>query len=164
MQLRMCRVLVLVHVQQCPLHTRPLSRHFADSWRKSRRQFRPPSHSPTEPLASQAHSTSICYLFSESSDFTFASVSPLSLCICCISVANTWHHSIDLGKPCTIHQVHSVYTRHLDTQKMSFFGFDPTIPRGRGHPDKAPGFATAPDPFAGISQHHATGDDDDDDA
>lgn len=45
---------------------------------------------------------------------------------------------------------------------MSFFGFDPTIPRGRGHPDKAPGFGAAPDPFAGISQHHGTGDEDDD--
>ncbi|KAL8796130.1 MAG: hypothetical protein Q9195_001463 [Heterodermia aff. obscurata] len=45
---------------------------------------------------------------------------------------------------------------------MSFFGFDPTIPRGGGHPDKAPGFGTAPDPFAGISQHHGTGDEDDD--
>ncbi|CAF9917200.1 MAG: hypothetical protein HETSPECPRED_003176 [Heterodermia speciosa] len=45
---------------------------------------------------------------------------------------------------------------------MSFFGFDPAIPRGGGHPDKAPGFGAAPDPFAGISQHQGTGYEDED--
>lgn len=45
---------------------------------------------------------------------------------------------------------------------MSFFGFDPTIPRGGGHPSKAPGFGAAPDPFASIPQHRGPADDDDD--
>lgn len=45
---------------------------------------------------------------------------------------------------------------------MSFFGFDPTVPRGGGHPNKAPGFGTAPDPFASISQHRELEDEDDD--
>ncbi|KAL3426015.1 topoisomerase ii associated protein [Phlyctema vagabunda] len=41
---------------------------------------------------------------------------------------------------------------------MSFFGFDATLPRDRGHNTSAPGFAQAADPFARPSQ----GDDDDD--
>ena len=35
---------------------------------------------------------------------------------------------------------------------MSFFGFDPRGPQDRGHPAQAPGFGSAPDPFASISQ------------
>jgi DNA topoisomerase 2-associated protein PAT1 len=42
---------------------------------------------------------------------------------------------------------------------MSFFGFDPTIPRDRGHNPSAPGFTQAADPFAGLSRQE-----DDDDA
>lgn len=42
---------------------------------------------------------------------------------------------------------------------MSFFGFDPALPRDGGHPAKAPGFGTTPDPFASISR----GIEDDDD-
>lgn len=42
---------------------------------------------------------------------------------------------------------------------MSFFGFDATLPRDRGHNTSAPGFAQASDPFARPSQ-----DDEDDDA
>jgi len=39
---------------------------------------------------------------------------------------------------------------------MSFFGFQQ---QGRGHPTQAPGFGTAPDPFASISQNrHDEGD------
>lgn len=36
---------------------------------------------------------------------------------------------------------------------MSFFGFDKQDQKSylRGHPSKAPGFGTAPDPFASIS-------------
>ncbi len=45
---------------------------------------------------------------------------------------------------------------------MSFFGFDPSIPKGGGHPTRAHGFGTAPDPFAGIAQHGSLEDDDDD--
>ena len=114
-------------------------------------------------IASQAHSTFICYLFfSEVSNLTFSSVSLLAFCIC---IANTWEHCIgfvlQLWKPCTLYEVHSVYTTHQEVQRMSFFGFDPAIPRG-GHPDKAPGFGAAPDPFAGISQHQGTGYEDED--
>ncbi len=47
---------------------------------------------------------------------------------------------------------------------MSFFGFDATLPRDGGHPTKAPGFGTAPDPFASISRNRALEEDDDDDA
>ena len=47
---------------------------------------------------------------------------------------------------------------------MSFFGFDTTLPRDGGHPTKAPGFGTVPDPFASISQGRALEDDDEDDA
>ncbi|PMD36145.1 topoisomerase II-associated protein-like protein PAT1 [Hyaloscypha variabilis F] len=42
---------------------------------------------------------------------------------------------------------------------MSFFGFDPTLPRDRGHNPSAPGFTQAADPFAGLSRQE-----DDDDA
>ncbi|MCJ1416145.1 hypothetical protein MMC32_002480 [Xylographa parallela] len=45
---------------------------------------------------------------------------------------------------------------------MSFFGFDATLPKDRGHPSTAPGFGQAPDPFAGLSQDRARYDDDDD--
>ena len=41
---------------------------------------------------------------------------------------------------------------------MSFFGFDSS----REHPAQGPGFGTAPDAFASISQHRGTGQDDDD--
>ena len=41
---------------------------------------------------------------------------------------------------------------------MSFFGFDPS----RGHPAQGPGFGTAPDAFASISQHRGAGQVDDD--
>ena len=41
---------------------------------------------------------------------------------------------------------------------MSFFGFDPS----RGHPAHGPGFGTAPDAFASISQHRGTDQVDDD--
>lgn len=34
---------------------------------------------------------------------------------------------------------------------MSFFGFDPALPRDRGHAANAPGFGQAPDAFAGLS-------------
>ncbi len=40
---------------------------------------------------------------------------------------------------------------------MSFFGFD-----SRGHPAQAPGFGSAPDPFASISQNQGLGQEDDD--
>ncbi|KAG0646076.1 DNA topoisomerase 2-associated pat1 [Hyphodiscus hymeniophilus] len=42
---------------------------------------------------------------------------------------------------------------------MSFFGFDSTLPRDRGHNPSAPGFSQAADPFAGLSRPE-----DDDDA
>ena len=45
---------------------------------------------------------------------------------------------------------------------MSFFGFDATLPRDRGHPTKAPGFGAAHDPFASISQNRSLNQDDDD--
>ncbi|KZF19385.1 hypothetical protein L228DRAFT_241624 [Xylona heveae TC161] len=43
---------------------------------------------------------------------------------------------------------------------MSFFGFDTTLPRDRGHPREAPGFGEAPDPFAGFSHRGGAGGDD----
>ena len=43
---------------------------------------------------------------------------------------------------------------------MSFFGFDPRGPQDRGHPVQAPGFGSAPDPFASISQNQSLGHDD----
>ena len=45
---------------------------------------------------------------------------------------------------------------------MSFFGFDPHGPQNRGHPTQAPGFGSAPDPFASISQGQGLGQEDDD--
>ena len=45
---------------------------------------------------------------------------------------------------------------------MSFFGFDPRGPQNRGHPAQAPGFGSAPDPFASISQNQGLGQEDDD--
>jgi len=42
---------------------------------------------------------------------------------------------------------------------MSFFGYDTTLPRDRGHNAAAPGFSQAADPFAGLSRQE-----DDDDA
>ncbi|KAF6226614.1 hypothetical protein HO173_012444 [Letharia columbiana] len=45
---------------------------------------------------------------------------------------------------------------------MSFFGFDPRGPQDRGHPAQAPGFGSAPDPFASISQNQGLGQEDDD--
>ncbi|KAL8949645.1 MAG: hypothetical protein Q9222_004270 [Ikaeria aurantiellina] len=45
---------------------------------------------------------------------------------------------------------------------MSFFGFDTTLPRDRGHPTNAPGFTAASDPFASFSQNHPEEDDEDD--
>ncbi|MCJ1387132.1 hypothetical protein MMC17_010261 [Xylographa soralifera] len=47
---------------------------------------------------------------------------------------------------------------------MSFFGFESSLPKDRGHPSAAPGFGQAPDPFAGLSQDRARYGDDDDDA
>ena len=44
---------------------------------------------------------------------------------------------------------------------MSFFGFEPTVPKDGGHPPRAPGFGTAPDPFASIAQQRDMDDDDD---
>lgn len=44
---------------------------------------------------------------------------------------------------------------------MSFFGFDPTIPRDGGHPTGAPGFGTAPNPFASFGQPGGLEDHDD---
>lgn len=45
---------------------------------------------------------------------------------------------------------------------MSFFGFDPRGPQDPGHPAQAPGFGSAPDPFASISQNQGLGQEDDD--
>ena len=45
---------------------------------------------------------------------------------------------------------------------MSFFGFDPQGPPNRGHPAQAPGFGSAPDPFASISQGQGLGQEEDD--
>lgn len=39
---------------------------------------------------------------------------------------------------------------------MSFFGFDTSLPRDRGHNPRAPGFGQAPDPFAGLSDRQGT--------
>ena len=36
---------------------------------------------------------------------------------------------------------------------MSFFGFDATLPRDRGHPSTGLGFGAAPDPFAALSSN-----------
>lgn len=47
----------------------------------------------------------------------------------------------------------------LSLPAMSFFGFDTSLPRDRGHPATAPGFSQATDHFAGLSN----ADDDDDD-
>ncbi|KAI9740787.1 MAG: hypothetical protein M1818_004752 [Claussenomyces sp. TS43310] len=44
---------------------------------------------------------------------------------------------------------------------MSFFDFDSTLPRDRGHDTSAPGFSQARDPFAGLARPR---DDDDDEA
>ncbi len=44
---------------------------------------------------------------------------------------------------------------------MSFFGFDATLPRDRGHDKSAPGFGQASDPFAGLGRK--SGDQDADD-
>ncbi|KAL8824790.1 MAG: hypothetical protein Q9170_008041 [Blastenia crenularia] len=46
---------------------------------------------------------------------------------------------------------------------MSFFGFDTTLPRDRGHPTGAPGFTAVSNPFATF-QNRPVDDDDDDDA
>ncbi|KAI9821876.1 MAG: hypothetical protein M1827_002458 [Pycnora praestabilis] len=46
---------------------------------------------------------------------------------------------------------------------MSFFGFNSSLPRDRGHPATAPGFGQAPDPFAEVSRAGARNDEDDDD-
>lgn len=45
---------------------------------------------------------------------------------------------------------------------MSFFGFDATLPRDRGHPATGPGFKQAQDPFAGLSKGPAREEEDDD--
>lgn len=42
---------------------------------------------------------------------------------------------------------------------MSFFGFDTSLPRDRGHNPSAPGFSQAVDPFAGFSRPNDDGDD-----
>lgn len=42
---------------------------------------------------------------------------------------------------------------------MSFFGFDSTLPRDRGHNTAAPGFSQVADPFAGLSRPDADDDD-----
>jgi DNA topoisomerase 2-associated protein PAT1 len=47
---------------------------------------------------------------------------------------------------------------------MSFFGFDTTLPKDRGHPAAAPGFGQAPDPFADLSRHRDIEEENDDDA
>ncbi|KAI9679456.1 MAG: hypothetical protein M1817_005478 [Caeruleum heppii] len=46
---------------------------------------------------------------------------------------------------------------------MSFFGFDTTLPRDRGHPASAPGFSQPPDPFADIRKRQAAAEEEDDD-
>jgi DNA topoisomerase 2-associated protein PAT1 len=43
---------------------------------------------------------------------------------------------------------------------MSFFGFETTLPRDRGHNPSALGFSQATDPFAGLTRKEE-GDDDD---
>jgi len=35
---------------------------------------------------------------------------------------------------------------------MSFFGFDPNLPRDRAHDPGAPGFSATPDAFASLSR------------
>lgn len=45
---------------------------------------------------------------------------------------------------------------------MSFFGFDTTLPRDRGHPTTNLGFGAAPDPFASISSNRPLEHDDND--
>ncbi|CZS88969.1 related to topoisomerase II-associated protein [Rhynchosporium agropyri] len=42
---------------------------------------------------------------------------------------------------------------------MSFFGFDASLPRDRGHNTAAPGFSQAADPFAGLSRQEEEDDD-----
>lgn len=44
---------------------------------------------------------------------------------------------------------------------MSFFGFDPAMPRDRGHPTNAPGFGQAPDPFSHVSNRALEDDEED---
>lgn len=44
---------------------------------------------------------------------------------------------------------------------MSFFGYDTSRPRDPGHNSQAPGFGTAPDPFASLPQRQGLEDDDD---
>ena len=43
---------------------------------------------------------------------------------------------------------------------MSFFGFDTSLPRDRGHQSNAPGFAAPQDAFASLSGRGAANDDD----
>ncbi|KAL8732954.1 MAG: hypothetical protein Q9181_003760 [Wetmoreana brouardii] len=45
---------------------------------------------------------------------------------------------------------------------MSFFGFDTTLPRDRGHPANAPGFTAPSDPFATFTRNRPPEDDEDD--
>ncbi|KAI4116894.1 MAG: hypothetical protein LQ345_002754 [Seirophora villosa] len=45
---------------------------------------------------------------------------------------------------------------------MSFFGFDATLPRDRGHPTEAPGFTAVSNPFASFKQNRPSEDDEDD--
>ncbi|KAI4137177.1 MAG: hypothetical protein L6R39_007435 [Caloplaca ligustica] len=45
---------------------------------------------------------------------------------------------------------------------MSFFGFNTTLPRDQGHPSNAPGFTTAPNPFATFTENPPSEDDEDD--
>jgi DNA topoisomerase 2-associated protein PAT1 len=42
---------------------------------------------------------------------------------------------------------------------MSFFGFDTSLPRDRGHNTAAPGFSQVADPFAGLSGRDNDNDD-----
>ncbi|KAF2838661.1 hypothetical protein M501DRAFT_1004447 [Patellaria atrata CBS 101060] len=42
---------------------------------------------------------------------------------------------------------------------MSFFGFDTSLPRDRGHQSTAPGFGQTHDPFAGLSQRNVSAND-----
>ncbi|KAL9022493.1 MAG: hypothetical protein Q9185_000400 [Variospora sp. 1 TL-2023] len=45
---------------------------------------------------------------------------------------------------------------------MSFFGFDATLPRDRGHPTGAPGFTAVSNPFASFKENRQSEDDEDD--
>ncbi|KAL8861664.1 MAG: hypothetical protein Q9178_001865 [Gyalolechia marmorata] len=45
---------------------------------------------------------------------------------------------------------------------MSFFGFETTLPRDRGHPANAPGFTAVSDPFASLSKNRPEENDEDD--